>query len=790
MQINKFRWLLSKSKLPMLLMVVQFGLLTSCASSNKKMTVEEKEALRIEKAKTDIVNIYKAYMDAKGYKAYDLKAYVDNKGKDDLPFSIVMNGVAESLFYPGEVRYDLYSGEARLYDIVIIPEIVKHKTNILSEKCRTKKYDKSLGYNCDVSCEQIIEFKIQIADSTGKTLFLFKDKRTGKGFSERNYSYYNNEKSAREVARELASISAIAKTLDEIMPTVVEEIYKNQNIRLVEAAKHIYKDDAQSNTIVLMQKNDKATKLAGNPFQLIQNLTQEKVDKYLTPRKPFDVNSQDPPTVNKPELPPAPKLVKSQFETKAVFEQKVLKAMEERDNQIWSLQEKYRKDVEERNLKVEKLRQAYAADVEAIKKEQESKKTELPKKVLEFTKEAFYEVMGEPVFGNLRYDAEAEILHMDFTIANTDYKKSVTLKVPAQVAESIHKNINLLSPLAIFILEDNSIKLKEIKALYDRNIYVATLTDKQFVPEKIEVALKDTKVDFKADQQVNLKLQNPNLNDQYRVSAISYGESAQAYGKNYNDDLTPLVNGFPAKPIDPKKWLFMIAVENYDETDKVIFAKNSAEAFKKIAQKAFGIAEQNTISLIDDKATGQAIVGKLDYFLKERLKEGDSIYFYYSGHGVPDNDSGESFILPKDNIPDYIAKEERFKLANIYKQLSDSKASKIIAFIDACFSGRTDAGQMFKGTAPALSRTKTVKFDESKMTVLSAAGNNQYANAFDEKGHRMFSYYLVKTLAASMPDSMELLFKRVSADVHDASSPKGPARLQDPQISGNVKIGL
>ncbi|MBI4746174.1 MAG: hypothetical protein HY786_06480 [Deltaproteobacteria bacterium] len=76
------------------------------------------------------------------------------------------------------------------------------------------------------------------------------------------------------------------------------------------------------------------------------------------------------------------------------------------------------------------------------------------------------------------------------------------------------------------------------------------------------------------------------------------------------------------------------------------------------------------------------------------------------------------------------------------------------------------------------------------MTVLSAAGNNQYANAFDEKGHRMFSYYLVKTLATSKPDSLEMLYKRVSVDVHDASSPKGPARLQDPQISGNMTVGL
>ncbi|MBI4746209.1 MAG: hypothetical protein HY786_06665, partial [Deltaproteobacteria bacterium] len=530
----------------------------------------------------------------------DIKAYVDTSESSFLQAAMV--GVSETLFYPTKVEP---------YDIVIIPKIVNYKMKVISEECER---DRDGNYRCGTSVRLDIEVKILINDSIGNTLFVFDNKRTveGSGWTTGN----RVKEDSRDWAQGYAAGSANWEVLKAIMPTVIEEIYENQNIQLIEAANHIYKDEVQSKTIVLMQKNDKSNKFVGNPFPVIQKLTQEKVDKYLMPRMPFDIKSQEPPIVQKPELPPAPKLVKSQFETNAAFEQKVLKAVEERDNQIRALQEKYRKDVEERNLKVEKLRQTYTADVEAIKKEQESKKIELPKKVLEFTKEAFYEVMGEPVFGNLRYDAETEILYMDFTIANTDYKKNVTLKVPAQIAESIYENINLLSPLAIFTLEDNSIKLKEIKARYDKNIYVATLTDKQFQPEKIEVALKDTKVDFKADQQVNLKLQNPNLIDQYRVNAISYGESAQAYGKNYDDDLTPLVKSFPAKPIDPKKWLFMIAVENYDESDKVIFAKNSAEAFKEIAQKAFGISEQNTISLIDDKATGHAIVGKLDYFLK------------------------------------------------------------------------------------------------------------------------------------------------------------------------------
>lgn len=528
---------------------------------------------------------------------------------------------------------------------------------------------------------------------------------------------------------------------------------------------------------------------SANPFKSIQELTQKKIDRYLSARMPVDVNAQVPPEISKPELPPAKKLDKDQFESKAEFEQRVNKAMAEREKQLEYLQFKYRRDVEARNAKIEQLKQAYAADVAAIKNDQEAKKAVLSKKVLEFTREAFDEVMGEPIMVNPVYNPETETMQVDFQMSKADYKKRVDLKVPRSIAKEFHANIAKVVPFAIFSFEDNSIKLRAIKAIYEQKTYAAALTEKQFQPEKIEVALKDTKVDFRADQQANLKMQNPNLIDTFRVNSITYGETASAAGKSYVDDLKPLIANLKQKPADPKKWLFMIAVEHYNDGEPVTFAKSSAEAFRDTAQKAFGIDQQHTIALIDDQATTAAFTIKLNFLLEDLIKEGDTIYFYYSGHGVPDNKTMESFILPKDAIPDYVAKDEQFQLTRIYKRMTDSKAGKIVAFVDACFSGKTDTGQLFKGTAPALSRTKKVSFDESKMAILAAARDDQYANAYDDKGYRMFSYFVVKGLLSGR-DNLDSLYKEVSLNVHDVSKLKGQARLQDPQLIGNKNIGL
>ncbi len=307
------------------------------------------------------------------------------------------------------------------------------------------------------------------------------------------------------------------------------------------------------------------------------------------------------------------------------------------------------------------------------------------------------------------------------------------------------------------------------------------MTEEDFQPEPMVVAIKEKKINFSAADQ---KLQDPNLKDSFEVK-LSYADGFQA---SYDDDLKPLLDKLPQSPIDPKKWLFMIAVEDYPETDKVIYAKRSAEMFKETAQKRFGIKERNTYALIEESATSGAIKDKLKRML-ENVKSGDTIYFYYSGHGIPDPKTGESYILPRDKSVDYVSSDKDFRLVNLYKQLSDSKASQVLAFIDSCFSGKTDNVLVFKGVAPGLIRSKKIRFDAKKMVVISAGKNNQFSNSYNERGHRMFTYFLMKSLIEGRRN-LDTLYKEVSLKVADASNEIGDSYRQEPQIEGNRKLAL
>jgi hypothetical protein len=598
-------------------------------------------------------------------------------------------------------------------------------------------------------------------------------------------------------------------------------------------SKRVYKDDIYqqllavdkelsfSEYIIKLRENAKGN----TSFEKINSLTQYLIDDYLKPRKPIDIQSKMPEEVKKPlmpkeillpQLPALPVLVKDEFETKSMFDKRVEEAITTRQLAISEIQKQYRLNVEKRNLtienlskdykiavskrneKIEKLQNEYNQDLKLIETELQTKRLEVQANTNQFIKLAFFAVMGEPYLINPRYDAETTTMYAELKTTGSDFSKLFSFQVGLNEAKSFKENIDKIKPSISFEITNGSIVLKDAKANNSQKDFVAILTEKDYQPEKVQVVLQDAKVDFKAnaisklDLQIDtldLKLQNPNLTDKYQVQALGYGDSNKAKGIKYNNDLIPMIKNLKAEKVDSKKWLFVVAVENYDEADAVTYAKNSAEDFVKVAQKRLGISERNTYSLIDDKATSGSIKDRLDMML-QNVKDGDSVYFYYSGHGIPNPNDGEAYILPKDKIVDYVVREKEFMVRNIYKQLSDSRASKVVAFMDSCFSGNTDGISNIKGVAATRVKTKKVEFDKDKMVVLTAGTANQFSNMYKEKGHRLFSYFLTKAMIERPNLDVDSIYKSIAVDVKDESFKMGDLKVQEPQMEGNNKIEL
>lgn len=230
---------------------------------------------------------------------------------------------------------------------------------------------------------------------------------------------------------------------------------------------------------------------------------------------------------------------------------------------------------------------------------------------------------------------------------------------------------------------------------------------------------------------------------------------------------------------DFTKWALIIGIDTYTRQTNVNYAANSAKSFATAAQNVLGIPKENIISLVNEQATSGNIKSNLE--LMNRLAEhGDTIYFYFAGHGVPGKD-GQTYLLPTDMSADAIHMEKSLQLDKIYEKLNSSQAKKIYAFIDSCFSGKDDKGDLvYKGVAPVL-KVKNKQFSSNKLTVMTAGKSDEFANQLESQRQRLFGYYLMKGLSKNF-ENIDKLYDYVRRSVKRASLKIGLGYMQVPQI--------
>ncbi len=229
----------------------------------------------------------------------------------------------------------------------------------------------------------------------------------------------------------------------------------------------------------------------------------------------------------------------------------------------------------------------------------------------------------------------------------------------------------------------------------------------------------------------------------------------------------------------------VIGINKYQLNSSVEYADVSALAFEKLAHKTFGIPKENIITLLNEHATSGQIKAKIE-LVKELAEKSGNIYVYFAGHGVPGK-NGESYLLPTDMSADAIHLENNLKLDNIYKTLSASHARNVFVFMDSCFSGKDDQGALlYKGVAPVL-KVKKNGLPSSKLTVLTAGQASDFANDYEAKKQRLFSYYLIKELASGKTDLNDV-YNKIKRKVKRTSLMKGLGYKQIPQMYGTGKL--
>lgn len=201
-------------------------------------------------------------------------------------------------------------------------------------------------------------------------------------------------------------------------------------------------------------------------------------------------------------------------------------------------------------------------------------------------------------------------------------------------------------------------------------------------------------------------------------------------------------------------FVVIISNEHYKNVANVPFANNDGQSFRNYCISVLGIPEYNIFYAPD--ATRNEMVDVVDQVSKWK-EFCTNMLVYYSGHGLPDPSSGQSYLMPVDANP--LNLTTSYKLSQFYSDLAANYEKPITVFLDACFSGASKEGVVLDESARGVIIKTTKEAPSRNMVVFSACKEDETAYPYKNQKHGMFTYFLLKKL---QEDKGKTTYKKLS----------------------------
>ena len=371
------------------------------------------------------------------------------------------------------------------------------------------------------------------------------------------------------------------------------------------------------------------------------------------------------------------------------------------------------------------------------------------------------------------YDADNESFLLDISPIG-----EVVIKVPLAEAPSFKQDFNNLSyKNPDFIIKDDYFVLSKLSI-------VNSINGKSYQwssSEGSNYSLTNIQYNFAPIDNIKIPDSSGETGNKQNVTqtTISVGES--------DVDINIPVNSTQKKT---NTYALIIGNEDYSSFQtglntevNVDYAINDAKIFKEYCNKTLGIPEKQ-IKLLTNATLGQMNQGIAWLNNLAKVDNGNAeLIFYYSGHGLPDEQTKESYLMPVDISGTNIA--QAIKLTDVYNKLNENPAKKVSVFLDACFSG----GARNQG----LIAMKGVKINPEEvlitgnMVVFSSSSGDESSGVYREQQHGFFTYFLLKKLQESKGNiSYKELSDFIIENVKKETALSG--KIQTPQVSVSSNV--
>jgi hypothetical protein len=196
--------------------------------------------------------------------------------------------------------------------------------------------------------------------------------------------------------------------------------------------------------------------------------------------------------------------------------------------------------------------------------------------------------------------------------------------------------------------------------------------------------------------------------------------------------------------LNKNAYAIVIGIENYrQKLPKADFAVSDAKLVSEYLSKVMGYPEENIITLTNEHASKSDFEKYFEKWLSNNAEKDSTVFVYYSGHGAPNPKTADAYLVPYDGDPSFI-EQTGYSVKRLYEALGKLPAKEIIVALDSCFSGAGGRSVLAKGARPLVMNLQDNMAVSKNMTILSASSGDQISSTYDEKGHGLFTYFMLK----------------------------------------------
>ena len=206
-----------------------------------------------------------------------------------------------------------------------------------------------------------------------------------------------------------------------------------------------------------------------------------------------------------------------------------------------------------------------------------------------------------------------------------------------------------------------------------------------------------------------------------------------------------------AEVANPDGIAVIIGNQSYEHAQNVEFAHRDADAFKRYVLEVLGFDPARIMDLRDAGLTrmigafGSQSSHKGRIWRLIKPKRRSDVVVFYSGHGVPGLNDKRGYLMPVDAEPD-LAELMGYSLDLLYGNMAKLEARSVAVYVDACFTGDSETGMLFKDASPVRVSARLPEEREGRVTLLTAASGKELASWDRKARHGLFTSHLLDGL--------------------------------------------